>query len=79
MFPSGFVDIITDQKNECRLEWASLFDTEKLLGKQVTVISEHGSAADPALTWCWCCPKRHLRFNGAWIPVSVLHNGTWIV
>ena len=60
MFPSGFVDIITDQKNECRLEWASLFDTEKLLGKQVTVISEHGSAADPALTWCWCCPKRHL-------------------
>ena len=38
MFPSGFVDIITDQKNECRLEWASLFDTEKLLGKQVMVI-----------------------------------------
>ena len=38
MLPSGFVDIITDQKNECRLEWASLFDTEKLLGKQVMVI-----------------------------------------
>ena len=35
---------------ECRLEWASLFDTEKLLGKQVIAISEHGSAADPALT-----------------------------
>ena len=68
MFPSGFVDIITDQKNECRLEWASLFDTEKLLGKQVMVVSEHGTAADPALTrmvlskrtFCvvgWYCPR----------------------
>ena len=32
------------------MEWASLFDTEKLLGKQVMVVSEHGTAADPALT-----------------------------